>query len=89
MTKRTSRRNYTQIGVVTVRKELRKRVLTEDGHGYTSVSDGFITADIRITVDIDELGYRLGEKAITSKGKRSQLAFGAIVGEAFNVRKED
>ena len=80
-------RNYTVIGKVTIKRENRKQIKTLDGRGVTSAPDGYILADINIAVDIEELAQHLGSKAIHNKKHSSSLVGGAIVGEAFNIRK--
>lgn len=78
------------LGPVTIKLPYWKRVPIPggDGKNFTSERDGFTVAEIRIAVDEQALADAIGPKAIRNKKKRSMLQSGAIVVEAFNIRKE-
>jgi len=69
-----------------VRVAVTKMIKTDDGRGRRSVANGFLVGDLRIIVDTDALIRAIGEKALRSKGKRSQLQGGAVIVEAFDVK---
>lgn len=46
------------------------------------------TAEIRISLNLEALAQTFGVKAVRNKSKRSTLAHGDIVFEAFNIRQE-
>lgn len=71
-----------------VKFEIRKRVplAVRPGQmatGFTTVPDGFMIGEVRVSVDHERLAKLLGPRAIKSKGRRAVLAGGIVCVEAF------
>ena len=74
------------LGPVVINVPTRKTVKLPNG-GFTTKPDGYLVAEIRIAVDEVALANSRGRAAVFNKRKRSVMAGGAIVLEAFNIRK--
>lgn len=71
----------------TITRPRGKKVVTENGRGWTTVPDGIETADITLEVDVQALMQMLGRRAMGAKTRKSVLAGGDIVARATNIRR--
>lgn len=72
----------------TAKRERTKKIATTDGRGFSWIADGFDVADIGVEIDVDYIVQQLGEQAIGNKSTRSKALNGAIVVQAYNVRRQ-
>lgn len=61
-----------------VRTPKRKRLQMAGRAGFTSVADGYLIADVELTVELARLAQFLGARAIKNSRRRCSLAGGLI-----------
>lgn len=71
-----------------LRRQLGKRVETEDGRGFTTVPDGHEVCSVQLTADLDALTRRLADKAMRNKGGKATIAWGLVVVRVTSRKRE-
>lgn len=70
-----------------LRREVSKKVHTEDGRGMKTVPDGYETADLEIVIDVEGLAKRLGIRAMKNRSSVAVLCWGLVKVKATNRKR--